>query len=150
MPCNTCSISSPNSGQRYQISFPTCQYGLPPPAGSKCCSAGRNDIVLTTNSEDLCESSSELPSDARPFASLLVSKTYFYIGILDEAVEFALKAGSAFEKDAASEYKETIIGQFPFFCLSYITVNACSGMPRQGYQGDTGGEKAGAGARGYC
>lgn len=67
-------------------------------------------LRLTLHREDICESPSELPSDARPTASLLISKTYFYVGILEEAVEFALKAGAAFEKEPAGEYKETITG----------------------------------------
>jgi 26S proteasome regulatory subunit N2 len=55
--------------------------------------------------------SGEIPSEFRPFAALLTSKTYFYIGVLNEAVEFALKAGKAFENEPAGEYKETIIGE---------------------------------------
>ncbi|RSH82967.1 proteasome regulatory particle base subunit [Saitozyma podzolica] len=39
--------------------------------------------------------SGEVPSEIRPFAALLTSKTYFYIGVLSEAVEFALKVGAA-------------------------------------------------------
>jgi 26S proteasome regulatory subunit N2 len=54
--------------------------------------------------------SGEIPSDYRPYAALLTSKTYFYIGIMNEAVEFALKAGKAFENEPTGEYKETIIG----------------------------------------
>ena len=52
-----------------------------------------------------------IPSDDRPLAALLISKVYFYMGELDEAVEFALRAGSAFDKQPEGEYKETIIGQ---------------------------------------
>jgi 26S proteasome regulatory subunit N2 len=55
--------------------------------------------------------SKELSAESRPLAALLISKTYFYIGEMSEAVEFALKAGSAFEKEPAGEYRETIIGQ---------------------------------------
>ena len=54
--------------------------------------------------------SKELPPDHRPYAALLISKVYFYIGELSEAVEFALTAGAAFEKEPQGEYKETIIG----------------------------------------
>ncbi|TYJ57313.1 hypothetical protein B9479_002046 [Cryptococcus floricola] len=53
--------------------------------------------------------SKELSTENRPFAALLISKIYFYMGFQDEAVEFALKAGSAFEKESEGEYKETII-----------------------------------------
>ncbi|WWD20908.1 hypothetical protein CI109_105386 [Kwoniella shandongensis] len=54
--------------------------------------------------------SKELPTDNRPYAALLISKIYFYMGYLDEAVEFALKAGVAFEKEqSGGEFRETII-----------------------------------------
>lgn len=39
----------------------------------------------------------------------MVSKVYFYIGELEEAVEFALKAGAAFEREQTGEFRETII-----------------------------------------
>ncbi|WWC92551.1 uncharacterized protein L201_007510 [Kwoniella dendrophila CBS 6074] len=53
--------------------------------------------------------SKELPPDSRPQAALLISKIYFYMGYLDEAVEFALKAGTSFEKEKEGEFRETII-----------------------------------------
>ena len=53
----------------------------------------------------------ELPHEAQNLAALLIAKTYFYIGEPAEAVEFALKAGPAFEKEPAGEFRETIIGQ---------------------------------------
>lgn len=54
--------------------------------------------------------SKELAPENRPFAALLISKIYFYMGFQDEAVEFALKAGVAFGKESEGEYRETIIG----------------------------------------
>ena len=54
--------------------------------------------------------SKELPIDHRPYAALLISKVYFYIGELNEAVEFALMAENAFEKEPQGEFRETIIG----------------------------------------
>ncbi|WVQ77147.1 hypothetical protein IAR50_006830 [Cryptococcus sp. DSM 104548] len=53
--------------------------------------------------------SKELSTEDRPSAALLISKIYFYMGFQDEAVEFALKAGSTFEKESEGEYKETIV-----------------------------------------
>nr|XP_019007714.1 26S proteasome regulatory subunit N2 [Kwoniella pini CBS 10737]OCF46495.1 26S proteasome regulatory subunit N2 [Kwoniella pini CBS 10737] len=53
--------------------------------------------------------SKELPIESRPQAALLISKIYFYMGYLEEAVEFALKAGSSFEKEKEGEFRETII-----------------------------------------
>ncbi|OCF35997.1 26S proteasome regulatory subunit N2 [Kwoniella heveanensis BCC8398] len=53
--------------------------------------------------------SKELPTESRPFAALLISKIYYFMGYLDEAVEFALKAGTAFEKEQSGEFRETII-----------------------------------------
>ncbi|BEI82651.1 hypothetical protein CcaverHIS002_0305190 [Cutaneotrichosporon cavernicola] len=52
---------------------------------------------------------SELPPESRPLAALLCSKVYFYLGERDEAVEFALRAAAAFEKEPYGEFKETII-----------------------------------------
>lgn len=52
---------------------------------------------------------SELPVDSRPLAALLCSKVFFYLGERDEAVEFALRAAAAFEKEPYAEFKETII-----------------------------------------
>jgi 26S proteasome regulatory subunit N2 len=40
-----------------------------------------------------------------------LSKIYHYIGQDEEAVEFALRAGSAFEKEIQGEYRDTIIGE---------------------------------------
>lgn len=55
--------------------------------------------------------SNELAPEYQQYAALLVSKVYFYIGELEEAVEFALKAGEAFERELPGEYRETIIGE---------------------------------------
>jgi 26S proteasome regulatory subunit N2 len=52
--------------------------------------------LADSNSEAMAKpTSGEVPSEIRPFAALLTSKTYFYIGVLSEAVEFALKVGAA-------------------------------------------------------
>lgn len=81
-------------------------------ACQRVCRHRRLNLVLTPHSEAMAEPmSGEIPSEFRPFAALLTSKTYFYIGVLNEAVEFALKAGKAFENEPAGEYKETIIGE---------------------------------------
>lgn len=53
----------------------------------------------------------EIPADAAPYAALLTAKVYYFIGELDEAVSFALKAGPAFEAEADGEFKQTIIGK---------------------------------------
>ncbi|CAK9783205.1 26S proteasome regulatory complex, non-ATPase subcomplex, Rpn2/Psmd1 subunit [Cutaneotrichosporon oleaginosum] len=52
---------------------------------------------------------SELAPESRPLAALLCSKVYFFLGERDEAVEFALRAAAAFEKEPYGEFKETII-----------------------------------------
>jgi 26S proteasome regulatory subunit N2 len=56
--------------------------------------------------------SKELPAEERPYAALLVSKIYHYIGLVPDSVDFALKAGVAFEKEPAGEYRDAIIGAF--------------------------------------
>lgn len=64
----------------------------------------------TPSSESLADPQfSELPVESRPLAALLCSKVFFYLGERDEAVEFALRAGAAFEKEPYAEFKETII-----------------------------------------
>ena len=60
------------------------------------------------------EMSTELPQTAKPQAALLISKVYFYMNIQEEAVEFALLAGSAFQQEQEGEYRETIIGKSSF------------------------------------
>ncbi|KAI0814897.1 26S proteasome regulatory complex non-ATPase subcomplex Rpn2/Psmd1 subunit [Irpex lacteus] len=64
--------------------------------------------------ESLYESD-ELPQDARDAAALLASKVYYYLGEYDEALSFALNAGSAFEHEGitpgAEEYVETVISK---------------------------------------
>ena len=51
--------------------------------------------------------------DARNSAALLASKVYYYLGEYDEALSFALSAGSAFANEertpGAEEYIETVI-----------------------------------------
>ena len=57
--------------------------------------------------------SDELPQEAHDSAALLASKVYYYLGEYDEALSFALGAGSAFENDprgpGSEEYVETIV-----------------------------------------
>lgn len=67
-------------------------------------------------SESLADPHSKgLAPDHQPYAALLLSKLYHYIGQDDEAVEFALRADQAFEKEAPGEYRDTIIGKsIPF------------------------------------
>ncbi|KAH9937189.1 26S proteasome regulatory complex non-ATPase subcomplex Rpn2/Psmd1 subunit [Fomitopsis serialis] len=64
--------------------------------------------------ESLSESD-ELSPEARDSAALLASKVYYYLGEYDEALSFALAAGSAFEAHAATagvgEYVETVISK---------------------------------------
>ncbi|TFY80665.1 hypothetical protein EWM64_g3340 [Hericium alpestre] len=64
--------------------------------------------------ESLYESS-DLPAESRSFAALLASKVYYYLEEYDEALSFALGAGSAFEQDARTpgqeEYVETMISK---------------------------------------
>ena len=64
------------------------------------------------SSESLYENE-ELSQDARNSAALLASKVYYYLGEYDEALSFALSAGSAFESEGrtlgAEEYVETVI-----------------------------------------
>ncbi|TFK57040.1 26S proteasome regulatory complex non-ATPase subcomplex Rpn2/Psmd1 subunit [Heliocybe sulcata] len=69
------------------------------------------DIALI---ESLYETE-ELPKNARDAAALLASKVYYYLGEYDEALSFALGAGSAFEAETRSgksaEYVETIVSK---------------------------------------
>lgn len=105
--------SSPNSGQKYQNTSPQCTslfplLYLPSP---------HNHVLY---SESLYESD-QLPKGVRDLAALLASKVYYYLGEYDEALSFALGAGSAFEAEArdynSGEYFETVICTFLFLPL---------------------------------
>ena len=73
--------------------------------------------------------SDELPQDARDAAALLASKVYYHLGEYDEALSFALNAGSAFETEGvtpgAEEYVETVICAFTLFTSMYAC-EACA------------------------
>ncbi|KAI0721359.1 26S proteasome regulatory complex non-ATPase subcomplex Rpn2/Psmd1 subunit [Cerioporus squamosus] len=64
--------------------------------------------------ESLYESE-QLPQEAHDSAALLASKVYYYLGDYEEALSFALGAGSAFENDTRSpgteEYVETVVSK---------------------------------------
>ncbi|GBE77828.1 26S proteasome regulatory subunit rpn2 [Sparassis crispa] len=64
--------------------------------------------------ESLYESD-ELPQAAHDSAALLASKVYYFLGEYDEALSFALGAGTAFEAESrtlgAEEYVETVISK---------------------------------------
>ncbi|PCH33862.1 26S proteasome regulatory complex non-ATPase subcomplex Rpn2/Psmd1 subunit [Wolfiporia cocos MD-104 SS10] len=64
--------------------------------------------------ESLYESD-ELPAEAHNAAALLASKVYYYLGEYDEALSFALGAGSAFHEEnralGSEEYVETVISK---------------------------------------
>lgn len=57
--------------------------------------------------------SDDLTKSARHNAALLASKVYYFLGEYDEALSFALGAGSAFQAEARAhgtgEYVETVI-----------------------------------------
>ncbi|KIY50568.1 26S proteasome subunit RPN2a [Fistulina hepatica ATCC 64428] len=72
-----------------------------------------------TQIESLYEDTS-LPAEARDLAALLASKVYYFLGEYDDALYFALCAGSAFDIDLKSdanripgidEYAETVISK---------------------------------------
>jgi 26S proteasome regulatory subunit N2 len=44
-------------------------------------------------------------------AALVVSKIYFYLGALDESVEFALNSKNLFDEEKQLDYVNTIIGK---------------------------------------
>lgn len=54
-----------------------------------------------------------LPADIRNAAALLASKVYYFLSEYEEALSFALGAGSAFENETrapgSEEYVETVI-----------------------------------------
>jgi hypothetical protein len=70
------------------------------------------DCILWNYSESLHESP-DLPIEARNSAALLASKVYYYLEEYDEALSFALGAGTAFQQDSSipqdDEYIETLI-----------------------------------------
>lgn len=68
--------------------------------------------IIWYRSEALYESD-ELPKAARDHAALVASKVYYFLGEYDEALSFALGAGSAFQAEThtygSEEYVETIV-----------------------------------------
>lgn len=77
-----------------------------------CLKFPHNICISQKYSESLYESP-DLPIDARNSAALLASKVYYYLEEYDEALTFALGAGSAFQPDSSipgdDEYIETLI-----------------------------------------
>jgi len=104
MPSQFSIPSSHNFGQKYQNTLPPCTHffllSFLSPHNYPLCS------------ESLYESE-QFPKSARDLAALLASKVYYYLGEYDEALSFALGAGSAFEAEArdynSGEYVETVI-----------------------------------------
>jgi hypothetical protein len=102
MPSMCSTRSYPSSGQRSQNILAKCNY------------RPRRYGVLEVDvlcSEALYESN-DFPKPARDVAALLASKVY-YLGEYEEALSFALGAGSAFQNEGrtpgSEEYIETIV-----------------------------------------
>lgn len=75
--------------------------------------------------ESLYESD-ELPKQARDAAALLASKVYYFLGEYDEALSFALGAGSAFEAETrtygSEEFVETVVCESPCWPLKNLSL----------------------------
>ena len=75
----------------------------------------------------------DIPIETRNLAALLASKVYYFLGEYDEALAFALGAGSAFQVEFASpefqEYIETITCDHscPLFLLELIVISSSKG-----------------------
>lgn len=71
------------------------------------------DIYFSREHSESLYESSDLPLEARHSAALLASKVYYYLEEYDEALSFALGAGTAFQQDSSlpgdDEYVETLI-----------------------------------------
>ena len=78
------------------------------------------------HSEALYESD-ELPKAARDHAALVASKVYYFLGEYDEALSFALGAGSAFHAETrtygSEEYIETIVCASRSFDFDILILN---------------------------
>jgi 26S proteasome regulatory subunit N2 len=81
------------------------------------CSRLRLGICASQKHRESLYESQDLPIEARNSAALLASKVYYYLEEYDEALTFALGAGTAFQPDISipgdGEYIETLI------CRSY-------------------------------
>ena len=129
---NTCLRSYPSSGQRSPIRWTGCEL----------LKTRYVTVAHTSFSEILADpQQNALPANARPQAALLASKVYFYLGALDEAVDFALMAIGAFEKEPEGEYRETIIGEYGSLPLEHC-LTLFSWMSRQSHHIDLGGSAA--------
>jgi 26S proteasome regulatory subunit N2 len=69
-------------------------------------------ICISQRCREFLYESPDLPIEARNSAALLASKVYYYLEEYDEALTFALGAGSAFQQDSGipgdEEYIETL------------------------------------------
>ena len=95
---------SRSSGRKYQSTLLSCVLRV---------LLLRTDVLCNnTTSESLYEGDG-LSQAAHDAAALLASKVYYYLGEYDEALSFALGAGSAFEAESRvpgnEEYMETVI-----------------------------------------
>lgn len=79
--------------------------------------------MIFLSRESLYESD-DLPTETRDSAALLASKIYYFLGEYDEALSFALGAGSAFQAETrapgAEEYIETIVCESRF-SVSFVS-----------------------------
>jgi hypothetical protein len=97
----------PISGRRFRRIYPPCEHLR--------VSLARSANILGNCSETLSESQ-ELSSQARETAALVASKVYYYLGQYEDALSFALRAGSSFEAErkleSSGEYVETIVCEY--------------------------------------
>lgn len=104
--------------------------------------SSNHSCVSQSYSESLYESP-DLPIEARNSAALLASKVYYYLEEYDEALTFALGAGSAFQPDSNipgdDEYIETLIcGLYLCAHKHSLTSAFCSQGHRQIHRGPNG------------
>jgi len=92
-------------GQKFRSTLHSCRN----------CHPYHTQPILTSEliSRESLYESDDLPIEARHSAALLASKVYYFLGEYDEALSFALGAGSAFQAEARAhgtgEYVETVI-----------------------------------------
>ena len=87
----------PSSGQRFRSTLRSCM-------SSYFCPSALN-LYFGPIRESLYEGEG-LPQAARDSAALLASKVYYYLGEYEEALSFALGAGSAFVADSRAPGSE--------------------------------------------
>lgn len=61
---------------------------------------------------------------SRELAALVAAKVYYHLDRLDEAMSFALGAGSLFDVSQKTEFVDTLVGEYPIYYWKLTNITA--------------------------